>query len=51
MHITTNERTNVRAGEDRFEVLVDGAVFTTHPTRRGAEKIAARLAAERKEAA
>lgn len=42
--ITTNERTNVAAGEDRFEVLVDGVVFTTHPTLLGATKLAARLA-------
>jgi hypothetical protein len=41
--IAITERTNVKAGEDRFEVAVDGVVFTTHPTLRGATKIAARL--------
>ena len=44
--ITITERTNVKAGEDRFEVSLNGVVFTTHPTLRGATKIAARLEAE-----
>ena len=42
--ISTNERTNAAAGEDRFEVAIDGVVFSTHPTLRGALKLAARLA-------
>lgn len=43
--ITITERTNVHTNEDRFEVTIDGVVFTTHPTLRGATKIAARLTA------
>lgn len=40
------ERTNVKAGEDRFEMVIDGKSFGTHPTLRGATKLAARLAGE-----
>lgn len=38
---------NVKAGEDKFAVVyADGSVYTSHPTRKGANKIAARLNAE-----
>lgn len=43
--ITITTLLNVAKGEDRFAVLVDGVVFTSHPTLVGAQKIAARLEA------
>lgn len=36
---------NIAANQDAYLVLIDGEVFTSHPTLRGAQKIAARLAA------
>lgn len=32
----------VTKGEDRFAVVVGGQIITSHPTLRGAEKLAAR---------
>lgn len=37
------ELTNVRPGDDRFAVVLHGEVITTHPTLRGAMKLAARF--------
>lgn len=37
--------TNPAVNQDAYLVLLDGAVFTSHPTLRGAQKIAARLEA------
>ena len=37
------ELTNTKSGEDRFAVVQNGEVITTHPTMRGAMKLAARF--------
>lgn len=42
MTATVNELPLNVTGQDRFQVVVAGKVITTHPTLRGATKLAAR---------
>jgi hypothetical protein len=36
------ELANVKTGEDKFCIVLNGQNLGTHPTRKGAEKLAAR---------